>query len=74
MPLLVAPDLPSAAPTVTFSISPLYDMIISLTTLAHPGERHEGWVADVKRDLSPMMREEADYFYLSSRIAWWSWR
>lgn len=63
MPLLVAPDSPSAAPTVTFSISPLYDMIISLTTLAHPGERHEGWVADVKRDLSPMMREEADYFY-----------
>ncbi|HST05509.1 MAG TPA: metalloregulator ArsR/SmtB family transcription factor [Chloroflexia bacterium] len=63
MPLLVAPDSPSAAPTVTFSLSPLYDMIISLTTLAHPGERHESWVADVKRDLSPMMREEADYFY-----------
>ena len=39
------------------------DMFISLSTLAHPGERHEGWVAEVKRDLSPAMREEADYFH-----------
>lgn len=63
MPVLVAPDSPSSAPTVNFLISPLYDMFISLTTLAHPGERHESWVAEVKRDLSPQMREEADYFY-----------
>src|SRR3954464_5626708 len=63
MPVLVAPDAPSSAPTVNFLISPLYDMLISLSTLAHPGERHEGWVAEVKRDLSPQMREEADYFY-----------
>src|SRR6476661_8148988 len=63
MPVLVAPDAPSSAPTVNFLISPLYDMLISLSTLAHPGERHESWVAEVKRDLSPQMREEADYFY-----------
>ena len=67
MPVLVAPDSPSSAPTVNFLISPLYDMLISLSTLAHPGERHEGWVAEVKRDLSPAMREEADYFSLSLR-------
>src|SRR5947208_13961769 len=63
MPVLVAPDAPSSAPTVNFLISPLYDMLISLSTLAHPSERHEGWVAEVKRDLSPQMREEADAFY-----------
>jgi len=63
MPVLVAPDSPTSAPTVNFLISPLYDMFISLSTLAHPGERHEGWVAEVKRDLSPAMREEADYFH-----------
>lgn len=63
MPVLVAPDSTSSAPTVNFLISPLYDMFVSLSTLAHPGERHDGWVAEVKRDLSPQMREEADYFY-----------
>src|SRR6476469_223404 len=63
MPVLVAPDTTSSAPSVNFLISPLYDMIISLATLVHPGERHEAWVAEVKRDLSPQMREEADYFY-----------
>ncbi|MGA7732870.1 MAG: metalloregulator ArsR/SmtB family transcription factor [Chloroflexia bacterium] len=63
MPVLVAPDAPSSTPTVNFLISPLYDMFISLAALVHPGERHEGWVAEVKRDLSPAMREEADYFY-----------
>ncbi|MDQ6693920.1 MAG: metalloregulator ArsR/SmtB family transcription factor [Chloroflexota bacterium] len=63
MPVLVAPDAPSSAPTVNFLISPLYDMFVSLGTMIHPGERHEGWAAEVKRDLSPQMREEADYFY-----------
>jgi len=63
MPLLVAPDAPSSAPAVNFLISPLYDMFISLSTMSHPGERHEQWAAEVKRDLSPGMREEADYFY-----------
>jgi DNA-binding transcriptional ArsR family regulator len=63
MPVLVAPDSSTSAPTVNFLISPLYDMFVSLSTLAHPGERHDAWVAEVKRDLSPQMREEADYFY-----------
>lgn len=63
MPLLVAPDAPSSAPTVNFLLSPLYDLFISLSTMSHPGERHEPWAAEVKRDLSPAMREEADYFY-----------
>jgi DNA-binding transcriptional ArsR family regulator len=63
MPVLVAPDAPTNTPTVNFLISPLYDMFISLSTLAHPTDRHEAWVAEVKRDLSPQMREEADYFY-----------
>lgn len=63
MPLLVAPDAPSSAPTVNFMVSPLYDLFISLSTMSHPGERHEQWAAEVKRDLSPQMREEADYFY-----------
>ena len=63
MPVLVAPDSTTSAPTVNFLISPLYDMFVSLSTLAHPGERHDAWVAEVKRDLSPQMREEADYFY-----------
>lgn len=64
MPVLVAPDAPSSAPTVNFLISPLYEMFTSLATMSHPGERHEQWAAEVKRDLSPQMREEADYFHL----------
>lgn len=60
MPVLVALDAPSAVPVVHFLISPIYDMFISLGAVTHPGERHEGWVAEVKRDLSPQMREEAD--------------
>jgi DNA-binding transcriptional ArsR family regulator len=63
MPVLISPDAPSSVPTVNFLISPLYDMFISLGTMSHPGERHEQWAAEVKRDLSPQMREEADYFY-----------
>jgi DNA-binding transcriptional ArsR family regulator len=63
MPVLVAPDAPSSAPTVNFLISPLYDLFISISTMSHPGERHEQWAAEVKRDLSPQMREEADYFH-----------
>jgi DNA-binding transcriptional ArsR family regulator len=63
MPVLISPDAPSSVPTVNFFISPLYDMFISLGTMSHPGERHEQWAAEVRRDLSPQMREEADYFY-----------
>lgn len=63
MPVLISPDAPSSVPTVNFFISPLYDMFISLGTMSHPGERHEQWAAEVRRDLSPKMREEADYFY-----------
>lgn len=63
MPLLVAPDAPASAPTVNFLVSPLYDMFISLSTMVHPGERHDAWASEIKRDLSPQMREEADYFY-----------
>lgn len=63
MPLLVAPDSTSSAPTVNFLISPLYELFISLGTMSHPAERHEGWASEIKRDLSPQMREEADYFY-----------
>ncbi|MBF6614547.1 MAG: winged helix-turn-helix transcriptional regulator [Chloroflexi bacterium] len=63
MPVLVAPDAPSSAPAVNFLISPLYEMFVSLGTMSHASERHEQWSAEVKRDLSPQMREEADYFY-----------
>lgn len=63
MPLLVAPDAPSSDPTVNFLVSPLYDMLISLSTMSHPGERHDQWASEIKRDLSPQMREEADYIY-----------
>ncbi|MDQ3706422.1 MAG: metalloregulator ArsR/SmtB family transcription factor [Chloroflexota bacterium] len=63
MPLLVAPDAPSAVPQVNFMVSPLYDMFVSLSTMVHPGERHDAWASEIKRDLSPQMREEADYFY-----------
>jgi DNA-binding transcriptional ArsR family regulator len=62
MPLLVASDAPASAPTVNFLVSPIYELFISLSTMSHPGERHEGWAAEVKRDLSPQMREEADFF------------
>jgi DNA-binding transcriptional ArsR family regulator len=63
MPVLVAPDAPSSAPTVSFLTSPIYDLFISLGTMSHPGERHEAWASEVKRDLSPQMREEADFFH-----------
>lgn len=63
MPLLVAPDAPSSVPQVNFLVSPLYDMFVSLSTMVHPGERHDAWASEIKRDISPQMREEADYFY-----------
>lgn len=63
MPLLVASDAPASAPMVNFLVSPLYDMFISLSTMVHPGERHDVWASEIKRDISPQMREEADYFY-----------
>jgi DNA-binding transcriptional ArsR family regulator len=31
--------------------------------MSHPGERDEPWSGRVKRDLSPQMREEADFFH-----------
>ncbi len=62
LPLLVAPDAPSSTPTVNFLISPIYDMLISISTMSHPSERHDAWASEIKRDLSPQMREEADYF------------
>lgn len=63
MPVLIAPDPSSTSTTVQFDISPIYDLFISLSTMSHPGERDEAWAAKVKRDLSPQMREEADYFF-----------
>src|SRR5688572_12024837 len=63
MPVLVASDTTSSAPAVNFLVSPIYELIISLNTMSHPGERHEKWAGDVKRDLSPQMREEADFFH-----------
>src|SRR6476661_4342275 len=63
MPVLIAPDPSSTSTTVQFDVSPIYDLFISLGTMTHPGERDEQWSAKVKRDLSPQMREEADYFY-----------
>jgi DNA-binding transcriptional ArsR family regulator len=63
MPVLVASDTTSSAPTVNFLVSPIYELIISLNTMSHPGERHEDWAAKMKRDLSPQMREEADFFH-----------
>src|SRR5207253_519340 len=63
MPVLIAPDPTTTSTNVYFDISPIYDLFISLGTMTHPGERDEPWSAKVKRDLSPQMREEADYFY-----------
>jgi DNA-binding transcriptional ArsR family regulator len=63
VPVLIASDTTSQAPTVQFLVSPIYELFISLNTLTHPGERHEEWAARMKRDLSPQMREEADYFH-----------
>src|SRR5207247_5850313 len=63
MPVLIAPDPSTTSTNVYFDISPIYDLFISLATMTHPGERDEPWSAKVKRDLSPQMREEADYFY-----------
>ncbi|MFL5731865.1 MAG: ArsR/SmtB family transcription factor [Chloroflexia bacterium] len=63
MPVLIAPDPSTTSTNVYFEVSPIYDLFISLGTMTHPGERDEPWAAKVKRDLSPQMREEADYFY-----------
>jgi len=63
MPVLVAPDPSSTGTNVQFDISPIYDLFTSLGAMTHPGERDEGWSGKVKRDLSPQMREEADFFY-----------
>src|SRR3954470_7860130 len=63
MPVLIAPDSSTTSTTVMFDNSPIYDLFISLGTMSHPGERDEAWAARVKRDLSPQMREEADFFY-----------
>ena len=63
MPVLIAPDPSTSSTNVTFDISPIYDLFISLGTMSHPGERDEAWSNKVKRDLSPQMREEADFFF-----------
>lgn len=63
MPVLIAPDPSSTGTTVQFEISPIYDLFISLGAMTHPGERDEAWSGRVKRDLSPQMREEADFFH-----------
>jgi DNA-binding transcriptional ArsR family regulator len=63
MPVLIAPDPSTTSTNVTFDISPIYDLFISLGTMSHPGERDEAWAGKVKRDLSPQMREEADFFF-----------
>lgn len=63
MPVLIAPDPSTSSTNVQFDISPIYDLFTSLGAMSHPGERDEAWANKVKRDLSPQMREEADYFF-----------
>jgi len=63
MPLEIAEDVEKWRSIISFRTSIIYEMMLSLYTLAHLRPQHEGWVESTIGRLSPQLLKEVDFFH-----------